>query len=765
MQAKFLFLIIITSILQFFLTSCKIQKYLNEDQYLVKKTKVTILPKNKKINEIYNYVKPKPNSYFLGLFPLKTFLYFKYQNKNFKPTFLKKIITSTYEEPSYLKPEIINFSKNQIIEFLKLQGYFNSIIYDTVTYNNKKKTAIVEYKIILNQPLIIDSIIFSSNDEEILKIHKEEILKKTYLKPHKILTDELINKERERIEHYFRKNGFYYFNQTNVFFEIDTFNKKTLVNCIIKFNEYSKRQYYIDSVYIFYNFDYIRAFQEKEKYFCELDTIYYDNFSLVGNYKPKHKISFFNRFNFIQKNFSYDIDDAHKTYESFFATNNFKVVTIDFDTIKGNKLKSLIYLTPLPKHSYKIELESANSSGNIGFGWNFSYINRNLFGNAQNLTISNKFLVESQIFSKDERYEELYSKIYHFNIFEYLFEIKYNEPDFIIPIVSKEFRKNKKPSTILQFNYSFQHRPDYRRIITGTLLGVEWFGNKNLKYSIFPFVCNVASIPYMYWKFSRDIRGTFLEESFINHFELGSTFNVLFNDPKVGKNKSNILYIFSKFDIFGNILYIFKHNFSNDTLPYKLLNIPFSQYILLETDCRYYINLDFKKTSKLVYRLNFGIGIPYKNSNVLPFNKRFYVGGSNSLRGWVTRSLGPGNYIDTTSVIFNQTGDIKLEINTEYRFNMFWYIEGAFFIDIGNIWDIYKREERPNSHFTFNKFFDQLACSYGTGLRLNFDYFVLRLDIGLKGKDPAKNKQFLFIQRKFNFNYDLNFNFGIGYPF
>ncbi|MCX7954163.1 MAG: BamA/TamA family outer membrane protein [Bacteroidales bacterium] len=743
----FAFLLLIT-------IGCSVSKYLKEGDILLRKNVVQIYP-HKSFDDIYFYIKPKPNQYFLG-FPLKVYWYYKLQNKK-ENNFFYKLIKSSIEEPSYYNKEYVQHSIKQISEYLKLQGYYNCKIYDSVKLSNNK--AKVFYIIKLGQPLVIDSVVFETRSKIFLDYLKH-VTTSSLLSKNKIITDELLQNERDRITSFFKKNGFYFFSPDNIYFEVDT-GSKTTIKCIILSDIITEKQYIIDSLLIYYNFDSKLALQERMSYYKTFDTVQYGNIYLVGNGQLTFNPKFLNRFCFIQKGDVYDYTEAQKTYEKFMSTNNFRTVNIQFDTIPySNFLKASVFLTPLFKHSYKFEIEGTNSSGNIGAASNIVYYNRNIFKGAQTLNVINRFLFEHQTQIINRVNEGVLQKFYSFNTFEYSLDFKYQEPNMLSPFISEKFKKNKYPSTIYQLSYNFQHRPDYRRIISQLSFGYEWMGNKNLKHIVLPVDFNLVRIPYMYWKFARNIRGTFLEESFIDHFELGSTYMFVFRDPKVGRSKNNTIYARGKLETCGNILYLL--NKRKKTQPFSYFSIPFSQYVISEIDLRYYKNLYSK--SNVVYRIFAGFGLPYGNMDVLPFNKRYYIGGGNSLRGWSPRSLGPGAYIDTSSSFFNQSADIKFETNIEYRFGLLWYLEGAIFADAGNIWDVYLRKERPEGVFRINKLVNDLAVSYGLGIRLNFTYFILRFDLGFKGKNPEESKQFLFIQRKARSD-DFNFNFGIGYPF
>jgi outer membrane protein assembly factor BamA len=198
---------------------------------------------------------------------------------------------------------------------------------------------------------------------------------------------------------------------------------------------------------------------------------------------------------------------------------------------------------------------------------------------------------------------------------------------------------------------------------------------------------------------------------------------------------------------------------------YNILGQPFAQYVRTDLDVRY--NYILNDVSSIVYRGFFGIGIPYGNSKVIPFEKQYFGGGANGIRAWQVRSLGPGSYVhDTTTTFLNQTADIKLEANAEYRFKLFWILEGAFFVDAGNIWTYNNDPARPGAQFRFNKFYKDIAVGTGTGFRFDFKFVIGRVDIGMKLRDPliSDGSKWIIMSRPYE-RKDFTVVLGIGYPF
>ncbi len=351
------------------------------------------------------------------------------------------------------------------------------------------------------------------------------------------------------------------------------------------------------------------------------DTLFYKNIYIISNCNL-YGSRLLDRINFIKPGCLYNEKEAELTYNRFNSLNNFKIVNILFNENSNNHLNAYIQLTPLPKQSYKIEVEGTNSSGNLGIAGNILYRNVNLFKGAQIFDLKVQGSIERQTAVIQENNEQIQSYLpFNSSQGNILTNLKF--PSFVFPFISDNFNKYKRPYTQFQLSYNYQQRPDFSRTITSFIFGYEWFGNKNLKHFINPIQIDYVQIPFISWRFSRLIRGTFLENSYQKHLETISSYGFIFNDHKVGRYKNNSIYVRGNIESSGNLLNLyFNHSKPNDSI-HLIAGIPFSQYIRSEIDLRYYKILF--KTSKIVYRFYTGAGLPYGNSKTLPFNKQFFL--------------------------------------------------------------------------------------------------------------------------------------------
>lgn len=767
MFQRFLLLLLAVLIL---LTACYPTRFVPENEYLLKKNKIQCSNKNISLSDLESYIKPKPNKKILWIIPFHLYIY--NLSKNGKERKWKnKLRDIIGEAPVLVNTEDIKKSKEQLKLYLRTKGYYNSQVNDSIFYLNPKKAKVV-YSIISNDPYVIDSINIIS-DDNVIKRYVEDINKNSYIKKGNLLDEELLQNERDRITLNLKNLGYYYFTKDFIEYEVDTsLGKNKVILTIRILNDYSNyslphKRYIVDSILVFHDFNPKLALQNKDEYYSKLDTIQFKNIFILGNSKLSFKPNLLDRMIFIKPNQFYNYNDAQITYNKYASLNNFRLVNIKYvPSGRSNGLNCLIQLTPLLKQSYRVEAEGTNSSGNLGIAGNIIYNNRNLLGGAQKLSIKLHGSIERQTAVVQQNDEQIQQYL-PFNALELSTEGKLELPSLAFPYISESFLKRRAPTTLIQGLYSYQQRPDYTRTISTVTFGYQWYGNKNLKHFINPIEFNYVQIPFISWRFKNLIRNTFLENSYANHMETITSYGFYFNDPKVGRKKQNTINIRGKIETSGNILYAYFKNIkkSADTTTYNLFDVPFSQFIKAEIDFRYYKFIT--NQTKLIYRFLSGAGYPYGNSEVLPFNRQYFSGGASGIRAWAVRSLGPGSFADTTNRnIYNQTADIKLEGNIEYRFKLFWVIEPAFYIDVGNIWDIKKKINREIGVFKIEKFYKDIAIGYGIGFRFNFSFFIFRVDFSAKGKDPAESigNRWLFVQRK-PLKDDFTINVGIGYPF
>ncbi|MDE6177291.1 MAG: outer membrane protein assembly factor, partial [Paramuribaculum sp.] len=359
---------------------------------------------------------------------------------------------------------------------------------------------------------------------------------------------------------------------------------------------------------------------------------------------------------------------------------------------------------------------------------------------------------------------------------EYASEVGLTFPRFMLPLLSSEYKRRIKASSELSLSFNYQERPEYTRIIAGAGWKYKWTTPDNRERRTFDLIdLNYVYLPKSTLNFIDDIapNNPLLRYSYEDHFivRMAYTFSRTNRATPGALRKGRTIQPFvyalrASAETAGNLLYAISSisgQRRHDGV-FDIFGIAYSQYAKAEVD--YSIARNFDERHSIAFHVGAGIGVPYGNSRVLPFEKRFYAGGANGVRGWGVRTLGPGSYDSRNNVsnFINQCGDIRLDLSFEYRAKLFWVIEGALFVDAGNIWTIHNYENQPGGMFHFSTFWRQIAAAYGIGLRLDFEYFLLRFDLGMKAHDPARGRDhWPLINPKWH--RDATFHFSVGYPF
>ena len=339
-------------------------------------------------------------------------------------------------------------------------------------------------------------------------------------------------------------------------------------------------------------------------------------------------------------------------------------------------------------------------------------------------------------------------------------------PKFWIPLNAGQMLRKHHPKTAISYSYNHQKRSDYTRTIINAGYGYQWSTNRFRKHQINPIEVNIITLSDTSSAFSQYFDTLYLKHSYESQFILAGRYTFELSTQDLKKKFSDFVFMRANIETAGNIVRglhdIFGREMINDEY-FEIFDTRYAQYIRGDIDFRYYQQIN--ETSQLVYRGFFGLGIPYGNNSVLPFVKKYFSGGANGIRAWQIRSLGPGSFIDDSSFP-DMAADMKIEANIEYRFDVAWMLKGAFFVDVGNIWAINKYDDRPGALFTFDTFYDELAIGTGVGARFDFDFLLLRIDLGIKVRDPEldSGSRMIWGSRKLGIG-DYSWNFGIGYPF
>ena len=765
-------------------SSCNPTKYVPKGESLLDENNIIINREDIKKSEITPYIKQKPNKRIFGVrFHLGLYNLSNIKKEKWPHNWLRTI----GEEPVVFDPDATAKSRDQINSYIFSKGYFDSHVSETVeTVNRKSK---VYFNIDLKSPYTVRNIYYEIADTGLSRLVWFDSIN-CMIERGKPYDVDKLQAEKSRLERSVRDMGFYNFSGDDVYFKVDSTIGNRQVNIyygIKKFMTLGPNNtpvfvphsaYTINNIYIYPDYFPKEVLAGGEEYRKSLDTINYKGFNFITNLKrPAINYDVIIQSLYIKPGVPFNVSNSERSQTHLMSLKTYRLVNIHYnetevksdqpEEIKG--LDCVIQLTPVSRQSFSVELEGTNSGGNLGGALNFIYQNKNLLHGAEqfNLKLKGAYEAFSQSTTgiKSSR--------------EFGIETSLRLPQFLVPFIEKEsFIKKYNPTTTIQVAYDYQNLPVYTRTIANASFGYIWKSGNYKTHMVNPFQLNFVKIP-------RDkidstyyanviSKSSYLINSYKDVLISGGSYSFIFNNQIIKKSRY-YWFVRVNAEASGNLLWAFKKlsgaRITRDTLynHYDLFGQPFAQFIKTDIDIRYHRIIN--DVSSIVYRGFFGIGIPYMNSLSMPFERQYFEGGANGIRGWQVRSLGPGSYVAPSSTFINQTGDIKIEGNVEYRFKLFWILEGAIFVDAGNIWAIKKDPNREFAEFKFNKFINEMAIGTGFGMRFDLKFVILRTDIGVKLRDPKyvesltdKSSTWIFSRPGSGIS-DMALVISIGYPF
>lgn len=747
-----------------FTAACSNTKYLPDGELLYTGAKVTMkgaetLKKEHKAlkPELEKLLRPKPNSKILGLRP-KLFL-FNIAGTPKKEKGLRHWLKFKVGEPPVLYSQVdLEYSKSVLQNFTENNGYFNTQTSAVATIDGKRAKAV--YTVKPAKQYVIRKVIFpddSSNVVKAIDATKQESL----LKNNQGYSLNTIKDERIRIDTRLKENGFFYFNPDYLKVQVDSTVGDHQVDLIMKVKnetpKLAKTQFKINKIVVYPNYsissDSVKwSFDAIEKY---------NDFTIIDDEKL-FKPQIFDRTLYFKKGDLYNRTHHNLSLNRLVNLGTFKFVKNQFkasDTT-ANYLDAYYYLTPLPKKSIRMEiLAKTNSANYTGTELNINWSNRNAFRGAELLTISAFGGLEVQFSGLNEG----------FNVYRVGTEANLVWPRFISPF-HHQSSGGFVPKTKATLGYEYQNRTKLYSLQTfKASFGYLWKENIRREHQL-----SVTEITYA----SPQNVTNLYQEQIIANPSLGKVIekqlifgpSYLYTYTNTMENsKKNTFYYKGNISLSGNLAGAITGAKSEE--PVKIFNVPFSQFIKVENEFRHYLKLGID--SQLASRIIVGAGFAYGNSDELPFIKQFFIGGTNSLRAFRARSIGPGSYdnsANSSSFLADQSGDFKLELNTEYRAKIYGLVKGALFIDAGNIWLMNYNPEKHGAQFS-KKFLNELAVGAGVGLRFDFSFLILRTDLAFPIRKPYLPDGQRWVLDQINFGNsswrkeNLVFNLAIGYPF
>ncbi len=753
--------------------SCSNTKYLQEGQMLYTGAKINIendtLSKNEKKNlqaALEANLTPKPNSSFLGLRP-KLFFYNIAKEPKKEKGFNYWLKYKIGEKPVLLGDVDREFNREIIENYSENKGYFNAAAtYDTVSKNKKAQ---VIYTVRPGARYLISDVKFQK-DSSVVNQEIQNVTDKTFLKRGNPFDLDVIKSERQRIDNSLKEKGFYYFHPDNLIIQADSTvskNHKVELNVKLKDNtpDLSTQQFSIDKVVVFPNYNIQDVRQGKYSVPMNPDSLqkYARNDIYVIDPQHKFKPKIFDRALYFKRGDLYNRTNHNLTLNRLISLGVFKFVKNEFvvsDSLQ-HKFDAYYLLTPRELQSLRLEaLGRTNSANYAGSELNLNWTHRNFFRGAEQFKASVYGAFDVQIGGPENAK----------NIFRAGTNVQLSIPRIVAP-----FRFNSSsafvPRTNIMLGYEFQNRTEYYTLNTFSgSFGYVWKENvrkeHDLKILDITYV-SPANITPLYDSLSQksDAMRRVVERQLI----FGPTYSYTYTNTML--SKPTTMYYKGTLDLAGNLTGLITGANVKKDKEKSIFGVPFSQYAKIENDVRLYHK--FNEKTSLASRLIAGVAYPYGNSEHIPFSRQFFSGGSNSVRAFRARTLGPGSFDPRTiqeGYYFDQSGDIKLELNAEYRANLYKFLNVAVFADAGNVWLVNEDIERPGAKFS-KEFLSEVAVGAGVGLRLDFSILILRLDLAMPLRVPYYQRGERWAFDKINFGDsswrrdNLILNIAIGYPF
>ena len=755
-----------------FITSCNLTKLVPDGDALYTgatvKVKDSVLSNKEKKNiktHTEGLTRPRPNSKFLGI-PFKLMLY-NMSGDPKKGGFIRKFFRKIGQPPVLASTLNLDYNEKVLDSYIENIGYFRSDVEgDTVV---KKKKAHATYVAFPGPEYKIEQVFFKTDSTSVgaaIQATREGSL----LKPGDNFNLEVIKGERSRIDAILKENGYFYFSPEALIVDADSTIGNHKLNMYLRVKNLppqSTKPYIIDEVYIYPNYR-LNAGKADTSH---VQGITYKGFQIIDP-RNKFKPKLFPGIMRFDSGDVYNRNDHNLTLSRLINLDVFKFVKNRFEISPNSqgdtgRLNTFYYLTPLPKKTLRAEISGNTKSNNfVGTLFTLTFRNRNTFKAAEHLDVFANAGSEVQYSGYQSGY----------NSYKLGGGVRFSIPKFVVPFFRFNTTNAFVPKSKIELSYDLLNR---RKLYTLNSLrgelGYSWKPNVETEQELNPISLNYVRAINITRQYRDSIkRDPILAHAIDTQFILGSNYSYTLNSLADNPTGSGF-YVNALADLSGNVAGLLVPRDGNDGKR-RLLGSPFAQYAKTQFDTRYYHA--FSKNARLANRIIIGLGFPYGNSNQLPFIKQYFIGGNNSIRAFRSRSVGPGTYrdpdADSLSFIPDQSGDIKLELNTEFRYKINKILEGAVFVDAGNIW-LYNKDTstiRPRTGVQFSKdFMKELAVGTGVGLRIDLTILLLRIDLAMPLRKPwlPEGDRWVFDQIDFGSKEwrrrNLILNLAIGYPF
>lgn len=753
-----------------FLSGCSVSKFIPERHYLLDNVKVESDNKEIKSSQMTAYLRQTPNAKWFSLVKLPMYIYGAAGTDSTK--WMNRFLYRIGDAPRIYDPELAEETRLQIEQAVRNMGYMSGQV--SMHTQTKGKKIKVYYRIHSGDPYLISRVAYDIADYQIHDYLMADSAR-SYLKEGARLDINQLDQERDRITQFLQNRGYYRFNKDFITYQVDTMRNSRNVDLIMQLHPYRRkkedppsphRQYYLRNVDFVFDVDFADLTSESLQ---GIDSLRSGGMTFYFKDKMFLRPQVIGDNNHLRTGQLYRVRDVQNTYSALGRLNILKYSNIRFrEDLRADSayLDAYVMLTRNKNKSLSFEIEGTNSAGDLGAAASVAYTHRNLFKGSETFTIKVRGAYEAV--TGLEGYANS-------NYMEYGVETSLNFPEFMFPFLSADFRRRSRATSEVTVKYNWQIRPEFERTVASAGWSYHW-SKRRATHRFDVLDLNYIYMPYRSETFREyldlmDERNPLLRYSYEDLFIVRMGYTYTYNSSGATSLKTSRRNSYSiRFNIeeSGNLLYLFSKAINGKPKNgenYQMANIGFAQYV--KTDFDYAKNFMIDDRNALVFHIGVGVAVPYGNSKSLPFEKLYFSGGANSVRGWSVRSLGPGGYRgDSNSLDYvNHTGDIKLDLNLEYRTHLFWKLNGAAFIDAGNVWTIRNRELQPEGLFKFNRFYKQLAVAYGLGIRFDLDFLIIRFDGGMKAVNPMYTGRDRYPIVSPDFKRDFAFHFAVGYPF
>ena len=757
--------IVVTALL---LVGCSVSKFVPEGKYLLDEVHISSDNKEIKSSEMYSYVRQKPNSKWFSLVKLPMYIYCSSGKDSTK--WINKILRKMGDAPRIYDARVAEETRMQILGAVQNKGYLGAQV--SLEEKIKKNKLDTYYRISSGKPYIISSIDYNVEDYVIRDLLMNDSIH-SGLKVGERFDVNQLEEERNKITQFLLNRGYYRFNKDYITFQADTVNGTYRIDLTMNIglnNMPNSSETSLHRQYSIRNVNYLMDVDFSPNNGVNLDTMSYGGINILYDKKLFLRPGVIDSHNRIVPGKLYSNRDVMSTYSSLSRLGILKYSNIRFVEHLENDSAYLDAFVSLSKNKNKMlsfQVEGTNSAGDLGAAASVTYTHRNLFKGSETFTIKVRGAYEAV--TGLEGYANN-------NYTEYGVESSLDFPEFMFPFLTSDFKKRVNAKSEVSIKYNWQIRPEFERTLASAAWSYRWNSGRRANHRLDVLDINYIYMPYRsntfieYLNYMDEVN-PLLRYSYEDLFIVRLGYTYTYNSAGVTTQQTAKKSSYSiRFNIeeSGNLIYGFSkliHKKPSDGESFRMGNISFAQYV--KTDFDFAKNIMIDDRNSLVFHIATGVAIPYGNSKSLPFEKLYFSGGANSVRGWSVRSLGPGRYHGNSGSLdyVNHTGDIKLDLNVEYRTHLFWKLNGAAFIDAGNVWTLKSRYSDYTGQFAFNRFYKEIAVSYGLGVRFDLDFLILRFDGGMKAINPMESGADRFPVIKPDFSRDFAFHFAVGYPF